>query len=67
MRIRVFTDPYSPVSSQILCGDEKCLPAIFLYIILNGKNISKFEDSFMKFRNGNSNKGYKFEVDAEYH
>lgn len=66
-RILVLTDLHSPILSHILSSDEKCLLGIFLYIILNGKNISKFEDSFTKCRNENSDKGYKLEVDAEYH
>ena len=35
-------------------------------MILNGKNVSKFDEEFIKNYDEESNKGYIFEVDVEY-
>ena len=35
-------------------------------MVLNGKNISKFDKEFIKIQDEDSNKGYILEIDVEY-
>ena len=43
--------------------NEKCLKNC-LYVVLNGKNISKFDKEFIKHYDENSDKRYIFETDV---
>ena len=47
---------------QTICMDGHCLKNC-LQMVLNGKNISKFDKEFIKHYDEDSDKGYALEVD----
>ena len=54
------------VKMQSISLDRQCLKNC-LQMVLNGKkNMLKFKEDFIKHYDENSDKGYIFEVDAEY-
>ena len=50
---------------QTCCMDGQCLK-YFLYVVLNEKKLSKFDEGFIKNYGEDSNKGYIIDVDIEY-
>ena len=49
----------------IFCMDGQCLKNC-LQTVLNGKNVSKFDEDFIKNYDKDSNKRYILEIDVEY-
>ena len=50
---------------QTIYMGGRCLKT-YLQTVLNGKNISKFDEKFIKNYYEDSDKGYIFEIDVEY-
>ena len=49
---------------QKICRDEQCFKN-YLEMVLNGKkNVSKFDEEFIKNDDEDSNKGYILEIDV---
>ena len=55
----------SCIGMQTICTNEQYLNN-YLLTVLNEKNTSKFDESFINYYDENSDKGYIFEIDFEY-